>query len=367
MTRRCRSRLRRSACVSFATTCRDKGGAGRYGRHMDDLRDVVRQLALGSGFSGVVRIERSGEVQVEQAYGLAHRGWRLPNAVDTRFAIASGTKGFTALTTLSLVADGTLSLQTTARSVLGADLPLVDNAVTVEHLLGHRSGIGDYLDEEDWKADDYVLSVPVHLLDRAEDHLAVLGGFPQVHAPGDRFSYNNGAFVVLAVLAERSTGVPFHELVDQRVCRPAGLVDTGLPRSDELPQRTAVGYLHQEGLRSNVLHLPVRGAGDGGISTTVADMSRFWCAVTSGRVVPQQLWELAVDPRPADPDGHMRYGLGFWLHGTTSAVVLEGADAGISFRSVYDPTSDTAWTVVSNTSAGAWPLVKAMYAELNPA
>ena len=37
----------------------------------------------------------------------------------------------------------------TARSVLGADLPLIDDDVTIEHLLAHRSGIGDYLDEDD--------------------------------------------------------------------------------------------------------------------------------------------------------------------------------------------------------------------------
>ena len=49
---------------------------------------------------------------------------------------------------MSLVEDGSLALDTTARSVLGDDLPLIDGAVTVEHLLAHRSGIGDYLDED---------------------------------------------------------------------------------------------------------------------------------------------------------------------------------------------------------------------------
>ena len=42
-----------------------------------------------------------------------------------------------------------LQLSTTARSVLGDDLPLIADDVTVEHLLAHRSGIGDYLDEDE--------------------------------------------------------------------------------------------------------------------------------------------------------------------------------------------------------------------------
>ena len=49
--------------------------------------------------------------------------------------------------------------------VLGDDLPLIDDRVTVEHLLAHRSGIGDYLDEDaDRDVTDYVLPVPVHQL-----------------------------------------------------------------------------------------------------------------------------------------------------------------------------------------------------------
>ena len=52
------------------------------------------------------------------------------------------------------------------REVLGADLPLVDDRVTVEHLLTHRSGIGDYVDEEVFPdTTDHVLTVPVHTLD----------------------------------------------------------------------------------------------------------------------------------------------------------------------------------------------------------
>ena len=47
-----------------------------------------------------------------------------------------------------MVEDGLLELSTTARSLLGKDLPLIADDVTLEHLLTHRSGIGDYLDED---------------------------------------------------------------------------------------------------------------------------------------------------------------------------------------------------------------------------
>ena len=39
----------------------------------------------------------------------------------------------------------------------------------------------------------------------------------------------------------------------------------------------------------------------------------------------------------SDADRPRRYGLGFWLHPTGDLVVLEGMDAGVSFRTVHDP------------------------------
>ena len=51
--------------------------------------------------------------------------------------------------------------------------------MTVEHLLAHRSGIGDYLDEDaGGEITDYVMPVPVHELATTEDYLAVLDGHP---------------------------------------------------------------------------------------------------------------------------------------------------------------------------------------------
>ena len=116
---------------------------------MEQLASSLPQVAAEHRFSGAVRVDRAGRTVLAEAFGLAERGLGIPNSVDTRFAIASGCKGFTALTVVSLVHEGALELSTTARSLLGDDLPEVDAAVTVEHLLSHRSGIGDYFDEEE--------------------------------------------------------------------------------------------------------------------------------------------------------------------------------------------------------------------------
>src|SRR5579864_637625 len=196
----------------------------------------VDLVARATDFSGVVRIDRGGDVEFACAYGFAHRGHGIRNTLDTQFATASGTKGLTAVVVMGLVEEGSLALTTTARSVLGGDLPMIDDRVTVEQLLGHRSGIGDYLDEEeDPELTDYLMPVPVHELAETEDYLKVLDGRPTKFPPGERFSYSNSGYVVLALIAERVTGVPFHELVRRRVAERAGMRATEFLRSDELP------------------------------------------------------------------------------------------------------------------------------------
>lgn len=311
----------------------------------DELAVLVDAIIEESGFSGVVRIDRGGEILLERTAGWSHRAHGVAMTSQTRLAMASGSKGLTAVAVLSLAADGTLPLGTPARELLDDDLPLIDDRVTVEHLLAHRSGIGDYLDEsDDGQIDDY---------------LAVLDGHPQVCAPGERFAYNNAGFVVLAILASRAAGTDFADLVRRRVCDPAGMIDTEFLRSDSLPERTALGYLDRQGHRSNVLHLPVRGSGDGGAYTTVEDVHRLWTALRDGIVLDPPLVAMAWRPRSVSPEGG-RYGLGFWLHASGSAVLLEGYDAGVSFRSALDPDSDTVYTVIANWSDGAWPLARAL-------
>lgn len=295
------------------------------------------------GFAGVVRVDVGGETVLERAVGLAHRGYGVPLTVDTRLAMASGSKAFTALVALA-----TLPLDLRARELLGADLPLLDDAITVEHLLTHRSGIGDHV-PEDGDIDAFVLDRPVHTMVATEDWVPVLDGRPRAVEPGERFEYCNAGYVVLALLAERATGTPFLDLVQSHVLDPAGLDRTAFLRSNDLPGDVALGYLDATGDRTNVLHLPVVGTGDGGAYTTVGDVHRFWAALDDGTLDRGPAWE---------PRGDPTYGCGFWLDGPW--VALEGYDAGVSFRSEHDPASGTTWTVMGAWSDAAWPVARAL-------
>jgi CubicO group peptidase (beta-lactamase class C family) len=336
---------------------------------MDELTAIVDRVAADEEFSGVVRVDRGDDTLVASAFGMADRAHGIANTLDTRFGVASGAKGFTALVVVSLAVDGVLPLDTPVRTVLGDDLPLIADDVTVEHLLTHRSGIGDYLDEDaGGDISDYALTVAPHVLVHSEDYLQVLDGFPTKFAAGTDFAYCNGGFVVLAIVAERVSGVPYHQLVRERVCQPAGMAGTDFFRNDDLPGDVALGYVPLDGRwRTNVYHLPVLGCGDGGITSSVADMRAFWPALYAGRIVPVG-WVDRMTTVVSDPPQYSRcYGTGFWLGRGNDRVMLEGYDAGVSFRTTHSPSTGITHTVISNTSEGAWPMIRALDAHLFPA
>jgi hypothetical protein len=86
----------------------------------------------------------------------------------------------------------------------------------------------------------------------------------------------------------------------------------------------------------------------------------------AGRIVPVERVAEMVAPRSDAPAQSLRYGLGFWLHPSRHVVILEGYDAGVSFRAVHDPAEALTHTVMSNTTDGAWPIARHLAEVLTP-
>ena len=82
--------------------------------------------------------------------------------------------------------------------------------------------------------------------------------------------------------------------------------------------------------------------------------------IATGRIVSKHWVTQMVRAHSDAPEYSKRYGLGLWLHESNDTVMLLGYDAGVSFRTAHDPTRRITYTVVSNTSPGAWPIVHAL-------
>ncbi len=337
--------------------------------HLDQILDTSIEK---NAFSGVVYVRQNGRVLYERAAGYADRANRRANALDTRFGIASGTKFFTALAIGKLIEAEKLALDTKVAECVPWNFPRYSKEITIRQLLTHTSGIPDYYDEEKFTDfDNFTVAIPWSELRGPKDYLPVFPDEDMKFAPGARFSYSNGGYILLGVVIEEVAGMPYRDFVTQEIFVPAGMTRSGYFAMNKLPENTAFGYV-EEGereWRTNVYNLPIIGASDGGAYTTTHDLARLWDAFWGYRLLSQELVEVYTQPyAKVESEGpHEHYGHGIWIHdgddrGREPYII--GCDAGVSMRSGVIRATDTLVTVLSNTTEGAWPVLADVYKAL---
>ena len=219
---------------------------------------------------------------------MADRAHGIANTVDTRFGIASGAKGFTALVVVSLAVDGMLPLDTTG-AVGAGRRPAADRRRRHGRAPARRIARASATTSTRTPAARSPTTCsrcrPHRLVD-SEDYLQVLDGFPTKFAAGTDFSYCNGW---LRGAGDRrracGSGVPFHELV-RRACDRAG----GHGRHRVPAQRRAARRRRPRlpADRRPVAHERVPPAGAGQRRRRASPVrrptcARFWPALYAGR------------------------------------------------------------------------------------
>lgn len=333
-----------------------------------DLQNLAESLdasIAAHAFSGVVSIRRRDDVLFERAAGFADRSNRVANTLATRFGIASGTKFFTALAIGKLMAAGKLALTTRLTDCLARAFPRYSPEITLQHLLTHTSGIPDYYDEERFTDfDSFFVGRPWYELKGPSDYLAIFPDEAMKSEPGARFSYSNGGYILLGVVIEAVTGRTYREFVEQEIFQAVGMQRSGFFAFNHLPEQTAFGYIEDSGgWRTNIYNLPIIGASDGGAYTTINDLALLWKAFWGNQILPQAWTERFAAPYVrAETEGpQTSYGHGLWI--TVEAdgrreTYITGGDAGVSCWSGVRQATDLQVTVISNTTEGAWPVMR---------
>lgn len=325
-------------------------------------REVDRVLGSGA-FSGVVLLARGDEVVLERTAGEADREHHVPVTAETLFGLASMNKMFTAVAIGRLVDQGRLAWKDPVEKHLPGWLPEAARGTTVDALLTHRSGLGDYLDSI--RTDPKIRETRV-----LSDYRDLIRTSPVEPAPEGGLRYSNTGYLVLGALIEAVTGRDYFEFVRQEVFAPAGMTRTDSWCRDEIVEGRAIGYVPPgeaaaaglgNGWRSNSALQGIRGTSAGGGYSTARDLLRFARALVTGKLVRPETLETMLSPQARFLPGS-EYGYGFVLGGTREGGRVFGHSGGFPGVSgelkVY---GDGSWTLVvlSNVSGGAGELVGA--------
>lgn len=338
-------------------------------KNIEKIWDIWNETGL---FSGVFSVSGERGVIFEKCCGFRNKSEELPNNGDTAFGIASGTKLFTGLAVCRLIDAGKLSLEDKLPDILPYDLGQIDRRVSVLQLLTHTSGIGDYLDEEapcSYEQEQELCSkYPVYLWEQLEYYLQMITPLPQKFEPGARFGYSNAGFIMLGLIIEAVSGIPYQQFVTDEIIRPLGLKHTGFYRMDSLPANTALGYTGDAAsgrLRTNIFSLPVIGGSDGGLYTCAQDLDILWRSVFAGRVLSENMLQSFLKPQVVRSEGKS-YGLGVYRldTGRDTAFYAVGGDFGVDFFTAYYPSQKLTVSALGNTEVDTYSLLEAVFSDV---
>ncbi len=328
------------------------------------LSDAIAAQDAKMPFSGVLYVQEADEVLVAQGFGFANRAEAIPNTLQTRFGIASGAKTFTSLAICLLVERGLLTFETRLAACLDFPFPTFDPGITIHHLLSHSAGNPDYFDEE--VMDDFEalwLERPMYTLRSPRDFLPMFAHMPMKFKPGEKWSYNNAGFILLGLVIEQVSGMPFARFIEEQIFQPCGMSSSGYFALDALPTGSAYGYipLKDGGWKTNLYSIPVVGMPDGGAFTTAPDLAKFWQALRAGRLVSPATLERLWTPhyQTNAKSGESFYGYGFWLsrkNDTPLTMYMLGEDPGVTFFSGYYPRQKVLFSLLGNIVDPAWEM-----------
>ncbi len=329
---------------------------------------IKQQFNNEKTYTGVVQLRQDSDVIWSKSYGYRQVADQLPNTINTRFGIASGTKLLTGVAVCQLVEQGKIQFESRLQDVLDFEFPNFDTNVTVYHLLTHTSGIPDYFDEE--TMDDFGalwIDRPTYTIHSPKDVLPLFQNQPMKFPPETRFHYNNAGFILLGLIIEAVSGQSYTEYVTDNILKPANMTHSGFFSMDRLPANTALGYVNygEDNPQTNIFQIPYVGSSDGGVFVTASDVGHFWDALLGNTLLSpemtQQMLKIHVKEND-DPADDTHYGLGIWLQAQDNqptAYYGVGTDPGVAFASAYIPTKNIDITLISNTETEEfWQLFK---------
>ena len=315
--------------------------------------DAVFSRLISAGEPGAaVLVVKDGRVVFERGYGVAELRTFRPIDSRTNFRLASVSKQFTAAAVMLLVRDGRLNYEDRLADIFPG-FPEYGRDITIRRLLNHTSGLPDYEDLMP-KADSATPVEKIQIRDAGVLELLRRTSAP-LFTPGARGKYSNSGYVLLGLVVEMASGLPFGRFLQERIFVPLKM-DRTLAyerEKNEVPDR-AYGHGREHGSWRETDQSPTSATlGDGGIYSSLEDLARWddslrRMTLFSEAEMKPALTPVETPPGPIiGPDAILHaYGFGWFLSPWKGRTRMWHYGETIGFRTAIQRFPDDRLTVV---------------------
>jgi len=254
-----------------------------YGAEENNLSKAIDSLFDNrEGRPGcAVGVINNGEYIHKRGYGLANLEHNISIDENSIFRIASISKQFTAMAIAILEEKGLLAFDDEMQKHI-PDLIDYGEEVTINQMIHHFSGLGDYedmdypgrfknaVDEEfRWGNEDYLTN---------KEFYALIKTLPLFRKPERKFWYSNAGYALLGLVAQNVSGLSLRELAERDIFKPLAMNDTFFNDDVNLIiKNRADGYSPIKGkpgqYKINMTNLSW--VGDGGVHTSLNDFIKW--------------------------------------------------------------------------------------------
>jgi beta-lactamase class C len=326
-----------------------------YARIDQRLEELMRRKAMVGLAVGIVE---GGEIRFLKGYGVTVAGGSDPVGTNTVFRWASLSKGVAADAVAMLAGENKLSLyepvgkySATLRLPGGAE-----NVATVSDLLSHRLGLFSHA--SDSKLED---GMDPRFLRQT------LASLNAICKPGQCHAYQNVAYDAASEVVEKVTGLPYRDVIRDRIFRPLGMNSAtmtrqGLVTAPSWARPHAGGASRTEDVAEPYYRVPAAG----GVNSSIKDLA-IWMQAQMGLksdVLTPEMLAAVQSPRAMTPQQLRRmrkyrervrsasYGLGWRIYDYAGHKVV-GHHGGVrGYRSLimFDPARKSGVVALWNSS-----------------
>ena len=226
--------------------------------NVQKLDSIINNCYQNGEFNGTILVSRNKKVVYRKAFGYANFETKENLIPESVFYLASVSKQFTAMAIMILNERNQLTYNDKLSKYF-PEFPSYANVVTIKHLLTHTSGIPDHFGLNSYKPDLTNQDVLEILIEQKSLEFKL----------GDRFEYSNSGYILLAMITEKVSGIPFHEFMKENVFDPLGMTNTLVyDESKPLISNRAIGY----SINGTLNDYNILTTGAGGIFSTIDDM-----------------------------------------------------------------------------------------------